>query len=895
MVGSAPLPPAWPLRANPPKILDPTNVGTSTGQLFTPAAPLQATAPSDSSVSSRIRSVTDASIARPLASGRGDSSIISKDEPSPKQKSYKSSTSSVASPPPLGTTSPRPTSTPPTLTFLQHPLSSTTSVTTSSSPPNVSDTRSLSAVAKEMQFMACTTLPEYAAPSFSSEPFDFANGSPRVSRLLEPAASPKVQRRASFSKTLVVTSRMSGDAIAGESVAQNVEDGRTPASDETRGWQRESRLPTRASHILQSDATPHKPSNHEKTSLLALKLERRGSYFESKRRKMQTFSSKHGLSDLASNASPRSSFRSSRVSLNSEAGGMWNLPLLLVERIWILKKLIGSESSVRLQVLTCFLALQLTLFVIAISVRLAVGARLPGIRWYNFSHSFLGLMGKNLFLVGVIFSQLCAKATTASLLAFSAKGASITDVTFIYGKHNPKRGRKLRWLSVIALTFVEGALWLLEYELEWKTTIALLGDFPCTPADYPNSPSDYTKLQTYLEGEVVNANIYNFALPLGDGLVGGWAAWPTFVPARTFAVTGKGYAFLVSAKCSTPTPSEFSTLGGTLAPEDLGSTRFELPEEQFWNNTYIATVLIDMPATSHQMPFLRGRRAQQLCEISITVGFAEVAVAFKADEWMKITGSQISQIVLNETQAPLMPRMPREVFAAEVESLLLNGLEVTRKMHPERVQVCEQIMWAIAVGVNTVFRDTKCNPRFRHATTCSILQWAVDPVSQLYTDENMFRGVSGVVAGIAHYILMQYDGSTVGLCPYYGQDGSGYISASSWIVNLVIAMLVFCSATELALLFLVLWTSEGGSQAADCAARILEDPLRLLYDVRLSLPKLVSKVKGPDTGNRALRRHLLDVAVRYGESRVSRSDEIGSLVLDDPKRTLKLRRNRSYV
>ncbi|KAJ3072583.1 hypothetical protein HDU98_003357 [Podochytrium sp. JEL0797] len=74
---------------------------------------------------------------------------------------------------------------------------------------------------------------------------------------------------------------------------------------------------------------------------------------------------------------------------------------------------------------------------------------------------------------------------------------------------------------------------------------------------------------------------------------------------------------------------------------------------------------------------------------------------------------------------------------------------------------------------------------------------------------------------------------------------------------------------------------------------MIDDPLRTMYYMRDA--KLIGPIRGNDIGRISLEQHLRKVNVRFGESKATREQEVGTLTLNEPSKVVKLSRNRNVV
>ncbi|KAJ3064178.1 hypothetical protein HDU98_000120 [Podochytrium sp. JEL0797] len=85
----------------------------------------------------------------------------------------------------------------------------------------------------------------------------------------------------------------------------------------------------------------------------------------------------------------------------------------------------------------------------------------------------------------------------------------------------------------------------------------------------------------------------------------------------------------------------------------------------------------------------------------------------------------------------------------------------------------------------------------------------------------------------------------------------------------------------------------GGGDHIDRCVQMIDDPLRTMYYMRDA--KLIDPIRGNDIGRISLEQHLKKVNVRFGESKATRGNEVGTLTLNEPSKVVKLSRNRTVV
>ncbi|KAI9360762.1 hypothetical protein DFJ73DRAFT_793382 [Zopfochytrium polystomum] len=280
---------------------------------------------------------------------------------------------------------------------------------------------------------------------------------------------------------------------------------------------------------------------------------------------------------------------------------------------------------------------------------------LPGIHYYNLFHIALHILGKNVLLAGILLANVTAKSLLAHSLIRQPLGINLTDLTFRLGEHRPAGGRSVRRIFYVSLIAVELALWLLEYEMEFMpVTSSILGRFPCIPASYPTAVAPVDGLMAYLQGNVRLALAYNYFLPLVDGAIGGWAAWPSARPARSFSMSGQGVVFLAGSRCSHP-----EQVSGPQLPVAYNATllydgqqqrapaaSFEFIDAYNWNSTLYYFVQVTLPAFTHNVAQLADRDVAMLCQTELILGPGLIEVSISADEWQSMSGVQLNTVTL---------------------------------------------------------------------------------------------------------------------------------------------------------------------------------------------------------------------------------------------------------
>ncbi|KAJ3416254.1 hypothetical protein HDV05_002544 [Chytridiales sp. JEL 0842] len=501
---------------------------------------------------------------------------------------------------------------------------------------------------------------------------------------------------------------------------------------------------------------------------------------------------------------------------------------------------------------------------------LILGSELPNIGTYNIMQELVSVQAKSLIGSGWALSQVVAKAFMAQSMVKGHNGVRLVDVAAGRGYINPPTTRTMRWLFAFSLLLCELSLLFIQYEMNWTPVRTSLGAFPCTPVSYPVKPKLIDNLGTFLQGDSNFAQVYMYGLPLSDGIVGGWAAWPLSAPSQAFSVEADGVLFAVNAQCADP----------ELAPpaNKTDATHFKIFNHELWDSLYLAAITVRMPAGSHDWTENKDRDIMQRCQVSLMTGTGYVKFGFVVDEWNMATGGQIESLQVGNLV--LHQRMEQPSYYGNV----------AKELKPTSHVFSNLTSW-IAEAVELIYNDTSYVSS-QGASFANIHQWATEP-DGLYHTEYTARGFMAALACIAHYVQMQYDGYREGTCNYYGFAGRGLITSSEWsrrIVDVTISLNILLQF-GLVLAWLLLTTNDASIARA---VQILDHPLRLLYEFKDAAAHLISTMKGEDLGQATLRKHLREVSVKYGEKRSTRGQEVGELALDIPTEVVKFRKGRVY-
>ncbi|KAJ3123525.1 hypothetical protein HK100_011581, partial [Physocladia obscura] len=497
--------------------------------------------------------------------------------------------------------------------------------------------------------------------------------------------------------------------------------------------------------------------------------------------------------------------------------------------------------------------------------------QLSAIRFYNLVHAVMSFQGKLILLMGWHLVYLVKKGFAAKQMLSSKQGVPLNEI----GDVDPEGCRNVNKLFLICLLILECTLWTLSYTMNWTPIYTYVGDYPCTPLTYENKWG-FTKNLTVLASADSEFGILDsVGLPLATGLIGGFTSKPNAAPAAQFQMQGDGIVYLIETVCQEPT---------VILDESLSNIRFtslKIVSNEYWGQLYNAGIKLIFPAKTHDFAGYLDKSIQTMCQIQVLTGQAKVTYAYTSDEWGGMTPNAITEILINNSLS-ITPGTSVQLDFGQVHHLLGNTELVYEN-------ITYWIAQAIAIGLNS----SNLQAITSTTVTASILQWGVG-VDGVYNVGMTWKGVSAAVAFLAHYVLNQADFKYVATCKYKGIAGYGTISAPSWVTFLLLVILVLSMVMELVVI-LSWMVVVGGGEHLDKAVAMIDNPLRTVYYMRGSLGKLVTKIDGNDLGQISLEQQYKKVRVRLGEDKTTRGNEVGTIILDEPTKVVKISKSRKVA
>ncbi|KAI9344619.1 hypothetical protein BDR26DRAFT_857293, partial [Obelidium mucronatum] len=553
----------------------------------------------------------------------------------------------------------------------------------------------------------------------------------------------------------------------------------------------------------------------------------------------------------------------------------------VIQSTFLFKMAVIALNSNKIQIYA-YSAFNLFMIIVTIVLVLVIeGFALPSIKFYNFIHAFLGAVGKMTIISGYGLCQLIGKDYVANSLIKTKRGIPLSSIARPPTSFIPPNAFYLRYAFLASLLSVEGAIWYLLLQMKWTGIVSSMGLFPCIPATYPTAPLMPRDLGNFMMGETSLSSIYNYGLPLSDGLVGGFSAYPLVAPSKEFIVEGKGAVYAFSVVCSDPVAALQS--GNTnQKPHTLS---LEIVASVLENYSYNATISITIPAESHDFTSLIDQDVIQYCDIVYTINRGVIKFNFVADEWGMVAGGQIQEI-----------RVSSKLVVKHKSSTHVSTKDVMKTMNPllhDDKEAINLIKW-FADALKLMFDHTTYSP-MEFGAVPSLFQWGRnnDGVG-LFDVDHSWQAIGGAIGAVSHYLLLQYNQNVTGSCAFSGIQEAGVIDMPSNTSLIIVTASAIC--LFLHLVYLIRWIRcSGGNALNDHVALILNSPLLLLHHMREMITKCIRDIENGDHSTRSIQRHLSKVKVKIGEDVRTVGDAKGSILIHRPKRVVSLSLGREYV
>ncbi|KAJ3020869.1 UNVERIFIED_CONTAM: hypothetical protein HDU68_009915 [Siphonaria sp. JEL0065] len=279
----------------------------------------------------------------------------------------------------------------------------------------------------------------------------------------------------------------------------------------------------------------------------------------------------------------------------------------------------------------------------------------------------------------------------------------------------------------------------------------------------------------FLMGETSLATIYNYGLPLSDGLIGGFSAFPLAAPSHVFNIEGLGIVYAYSVICGGPIPVPPSTTKPPLKPDSIS---FELLDSVLGLDNYTATISVTLAANSHDAINLTGQAITQHCSLVYMMGEGVIKFQFVSDEWEMVTGGLIQEIDLGKL-------VVKQKMASEYKFQ-----DVVGPMGPLKEN--KMVVGWVADALKATLNQTQFTP-MENGIVSTLFQWGRGgDMKAGYSVNQTWMALGGAVGVLSHYILMQYEAGITGKCAFSGLQDAGVIDMPENATEIIVTTTSIC-------------------------------------------------------------------------------------------------------
>ncbi|KAJ3348524.1 hypothetical protein HDU83_001276 [Entophlyctis luteolus] len=534
-------------------------------------------------------------------------------------------------------------------------------------------------------------------------------------------------------------------------------------------------------------------------------------------------------------------------------------------------------SSVKTQIHAYAIFNGLLNVVVSFIVVFIKGFALPSIKYYNFIHALLGAIGKMALISGFGLAQLISKEYVANSLINTPDGIPLSVITVPPSSFNPKEGHIVRKLFLSSLFWVEISIWYLLLQMKWTAIVTSIGTFPCSPARYSTSHSLPTvpEIASFLYEEATFAIIYNYGLPLSDGLVGGWSSWPLAAPSSAFHVENPGVVYAAKVDCENPTVESNITKLSQNQPPSVKTLSRSVNQT---TGVFSSVLSLTYFAQTHNWALHLNDSIQQQCVAKLIMANGLVQMGFEIDEWQVMTEGTIDQITI-QTDGGGNPLTITSDSQYSFDDVFQN-LGVTNTNFPLLVWFTQIFDLIVGTGVESADGQAE------------LFEWTKS--GEIYDVQQSWRAISALFGSMSHYVLMQFDHNQTSECQFQGSGDTGIISMpseASWIIMSAAITSLILNIWQ----FIEWHRNSGGGPLNERASVVLTSPLLLLFYMRQHIATLIGDASNKDFQKSTLQEHFAHIKVKMGESNKSKADAEGQIVIDEPKNVIPLLSNRQYV
>ncbi|KAJ3319528.1 hypothetical protein HDV06_006261 [Boothiomyces sp. JEL0866] len=375
--------------------------------------------------------------------------------------------------------------------------------------------------------------------------------------------------------------------------------------------------------------------------------------------------------------------------------------------------------------------------------------------------------------------------------------------------------RNYLWiLSIIIAVLVSFSA----FQFAWTPVISKHSTDQCLSGSY-GSVNYKIPVSIFLQGDVGNSGITTYGLPLEDGIVGGFGAWPLANPLEVFSIKHAGYIYLISAECSDVYPTQLQD----------NSTRTWTSDLKVIGNTLQGKIIIHVPQNSIILDYVQVESQggyMQECNMRVQFFQGDVENSFHSDQWQDVTYQGVTGITTNSTQ--MTKGDGQQFYFSDFAQHTHDQYNLTGKFMDM---------------LSNIYNNSTFYPA-RNEVYSRVLQWATLP-DGFYHDSLMWKGVAASLAAAAHLLLVQYNKDVTDICNYYGVNGSGYLSMNSLLLVVIQILIVVLGVTML-LHGWWIYLIYGLSKDANYAYRVIRNRFRFAHDTSKYSASIFAKNKLPN-------------------------------------------------
>ncbi|KAJ3251880.1 hypothetical protein HK103_002023 [Boothiomyces macroporosus] len=329
---------------------------------------------------------------------------------------------------------------------------------------------------------------------------------------------------------------------------------------------------------------------------------------------------------------------SSHSSINEHFLGRAMLFFTRMKQHRLYRKLKYQINSIPIKMIIFTILFLLVNLYVAVSLVIIPQSIFPQFSDYNAYHITYTLSGHLIFF----FSDKLLHYLHIWILAsnLSYKGCTLNNLHASMFKANLPGSQIRNFLWALSLAIAV----LISYSafgFSWTPMISRTATDPCIPAIY-ESINFKVPLASYLQGDVGPTSITSYAIPLADGVVGGWSAWPLANPSSSFSIRHPGYIYLMQSDCTDPYP----------ATTAYSTTRTWTKDLRVVGTALHGNIIVYSPQNSIVLDYLQvasTKGYQQDCAIITKFFPGLVENGFQSDTWQMVAYKSILSVGVGST------------------------------------------------------------------------------------------------------------------------------------------------------------------------------------------------------------------------------------------------------